>query len=369
MSRDAAHRRTPCGATRAAGVRTAAAVLLSAGLLLAACSTAPAPTTSSPSATAAAPTTRTPGTVSGPTPARTTPPSATSRTTGPSTAGGGSSSTGSVAGRSTPTAPSSVTPTPTRTNASTAAGTTTPPTAPVDLGGDLGLAGLNDGSCRSTEPPVVLLQGTLSTVETNFAGLVPELRAAGLCPYGLPFRFGGTVAVRETANEQADFVRRVLAATGAEQVDLVGYSQGALVARTALRENGLAPDVRVLVLVAGTFHGTDAALLDRVPAAVCASCVDQRAGSPLLQELDAGGDLDGAVRYAGVSSRADLVVTPVESQTPTGPADRVSWTLLQDRCPSSTTPHESMLADASVRRWILAALATDGRPPADTLAC
>ncbi|GAA1998727.1 hypothetical protein GCM10009818_06600 [Nakamurella flavida] len=255
------------------------------------------------------------------------------------------------------------------TSALSATSATSAPTSSADLGGDLGLAGLNDPDCRSAAPPVVLLQGTVSTVESNFAALIPELQRAGLCPYAHSFRFGGTVAVRETAAEQADFVRAVLGATGAAQVDLVGYSQGALVARTALREDGIADRVRVLVLVAGTYHGTTAALLDRVPAAVCASCVDQRAGSTLLQALDAGGELDGDVRYAAVSSRADQVVTPVERQTPDGPVDRVSWALLQDECPTSTTPHESMLADPSVRRWILDALASGGRPSADTLAC
>ena len=46
-------------------------------------------------------------------------------------------------------------------------------------------------------------------------------------------------------------------------------------------------------------------------------------GSDLLERLNAGGDLDGAVRYAVVSTRADQYVTPVESQVPDGPADRV----------------------------------------------
>ena len=41
----------------------------------------------------------------------------------------------------------------------------------------------------------------------------------------------------------------------------------------------------------------------------------------MLTELNAGGDLAGAVRYAEISTRNDVIVTPVSSQVPDGPAD------------------------------------------------
>ena len=98
------------------------------------------------------------------------------------------------------------------------------------------------------------------------------------------------------------FIDTVLAVTGADQVDVVAYSQGGLVLRTALRQDGLAGKVAVAVLIAPSFHGTTSPLLDALPAGACPACTDQGAGSALLTELDAGGDLDGDVRYAVLST-------------------------------------------------------------------
>ena len=50
---------------------------------------------------------------------------------------------------------------------------------------------------------------------------------------------------------------------------------------------------------------------------------------------------NGAVRYAVVSTRADQYVTPVESQVPDGPADRVVSVLVEDVCPQVVQPTTS----------------------------
>ncbi len=150
---------------------------------------------------------------------------------------------------------------------------------------------------------------------------------------------------------------------------MVGYSQGGLVLRTALRLDGLAPDVATAVLIAPSFHGTTSALVAAVPTAACPACTDQRAGSDLIAELDRGGDLDGDVRYAVLSSREDTVVTPVESQVPRGPADRVTALVVQDQCPGERLDHLGLRGDAGVISWVVAALTTSGRPSPETLAC
>ena len=160
------------------------------------------------------------------------------------------------------------------------------------------------------------------------------------------------------------FIDEVLTATGAEQVDVVGFSQGGLVLRTALRLDGLAAKVAVAVLIAPSFHGSTSTLLDALPAGACPACADQAAGSALLAELDAGGDLDGDVRYAVVSSSDDTVVTPVASQVPAGPADRVGRILVQDQCPGEVVDHISLPADPGVIAWTVDALQTAVPDPA-----
>ena len=234
---------------------------------------------------------------------------------------------------------------------------------------DVGVSGVNDPSCRSGSPPVVLLHGTFATTRLSFSALVPELRGAGRCVFALDYGRGGIGAVTDSAAAAADLVRTVLSITGRSQVDLVGYSQGGLVIRTALRLDGLADRVRVAVLIAPSFHGTTSPLTGFVPASLCQACADQAAGSALLNRLDAGGDLDGDVHYAVVSTRSDDVVTPVSSQVPSGPPDRVRSVIVQDICPSLAATHQNLPAVPGVINWVLDALATDGRPDPSTLTC
>jgi triacylglycerol lipase len=216
---------------------------------------------------------------------------------------------------------------------------------------------------------VVLVPGTFSTVAVNFAPLAAALRADGRCVYGTNYGTAGVGAVRDSALSVAGFVDDVLAATGADQVDVVAFSQGGLVLRTALRLDGLAPAVGAAVLIAPTFHGTTSPLLDGVPGLACPACADQTAGSALLTELDAGGDLDGDVRYATISSRDDTVVTPTEAQTPDGPADRVTALIVQDRCPQVRLDHLALPGDARVIDWVRQALVTQGRPDPSAFPC
>lgn len=263
--------------------------------------------------------------------------------------------------------PTTAVPTPS-SSVPTLAPTASPSRIPSALP-DVHVPGVNDPSCRSAERPVVLLPGTFSTVQSNFTALAAALQADGRCVYGLNYGLAGIAPVRDSASAAAGFVQDVRAATGADQVDVVGFSQGGLVLRTALRLDGLAPAVASAVLIAPSFHGSTADLLTGVPAAACPACADQTAGSALLTELDAGGDLDGQVRYATISSRDDTVVTPVDAQSPVGPADRVRSLVIQDRCPRATVSHLDLPADPGVVGWVGAALDSDGRPEPTAYRC
>ena len=247
------------------------------------------------------------------------------------------------------------------------------PTTPITTAGTalpaVGIAGVNDPQCRSDDPPVVLLHGTFSTVASSFSAMTPALQSSGRCVYALGYGSNGTAPVRTSATQVAAFIRTVLDVTGADQVDVIGYSQGGLVLRTALRDDELAASVSTAVLIAPSFHGTDSPLLDSLPAGLCPACEDQRAGSALLTELASGGDLGGAVRYVVVSTNQDTVVTPVSSQVPVGPPDRVTALVVQDRCPADTVDHVHLPADPTVIAWTVAALDTGGRPDPEALPC
>ena len=103
---------------------------------------------------------------------------------------------------------------------------------------DVHLPGVNDPNCTSADRPVVLLPGTFSTVAGNFGALAAALQADGRCVYGLNYGLAGVAPVRDSAVATAGFVDDVRRATGADQVDVVAFSQGGLVLRTALRLDG-----------------------------------------------------------------------------------------------------------------------------------
>ena len=301
------------------------------------------------------------GTVSAPSPTASTPPTPTVQVT--------PTAVPTPTTVPTPTPVPTPSPAPTTTSQPPAPQLTSTQAPPPARLGAVGLSGVNDPSCSSGQRPVVLLHGTFSTVTSNFAALAPALQAAGRCVYGIDYGFGGLRPVRESADSVTAFITEVLDATGAEQVDVVAFSQGGLVLRTALRQDGLADKVAVAVLIAPSFHGSTSTLLDALPAGACPACADQTAGSTLLAELDTGGDLDGNVRYAVVSSGDDTVVTPVQSQVPTGPADRVRSVLVQDQCPGAVVDHISLPADPGVIAWTVDALQTGGTPDPATLFC
>jgi triacylglycerol lipase len=248
-------------------------------------------------------------------------------------------------------------------------GTVTPVATTGPSWPDVGLAGVNDPGCRSATPPVLLLHGSFSSVASNFPTIARALIASGRCVYGIDYGHEGTDAIQDSAAQVAAFARQVLGHAHQDRLDVVGYSQGGLVLRTALRLDGIADDVRVAALIAPSFHGTTSPLAAIVPTQLCPACADQIAGSALLRQLDAGGDLDGTVRYAVLSTRNDTIVTPVSSQVPIGPADRVRSTLVEDVCPTTQTDHLALPALPGLPGWVVAALDTDGRPATDALTC
>lgn len=129
--------------------------------------------------------------------------------------------------------------------------------------------GANDFGCvpSAQHPrPVVVAHGTDSNSYTDFAALAPLLADSGWCVYALNFGKAagaddyGTGDIRVSARQFGEFVDTVRAATGAEEVDVVGFSQGATVSRYYINRLGGAAAVHRWVGVAspsygGTFYG------------------------------------------------------------------------------------------------------------------
>jgi triacylglycerol esterase/lipase EstA (alpha/beta hydrolase family) len=231
-------------------------------------------------------------------------------------------------------------------------------------------------ACHSSNhpDPVVLVPGTYTSQADDFAAVSPLLADNGYCVYtanfgapaGDPIQTFGDIPT--SATELATVVTKVLAATGASKVDLVGHSQGGgVLPRWYLKYDGGASKVSALVGLAPSNHGTTVdglvalgrqlGVLGIVESGVGVAATQQLEGSSINTELDAGGDTVPGVAYTDIVSRNDEVVTPYTNQFLTaGPGATVDNILLQNVCPLDQGEHLSVVYDQIALRLMLNAL-------------
>ncbi|WP_431955572.1 esterase/lipase family protein [Nocardia lijiangensis] len=234
--------------------------------------------------------------------------------------------------------------------------------------------GTNDFGClpSAAHPrPVVLAHGTDSTAYSDWSAIGPQLAAAGFCVFALNYGGApgadtyGTEDLRASAHQVGQFVDHVLATTGAAEVDLVGFSQGANVTRYYTNKLGGASKVGNWVGVASPTYG--GVMYGLVPVAqvipgalevfarvTSTAAVQQAQGSPIMLELNAGGDTVPGVRYVTIGSRVDEMIQPFSNIALRGAgAENV---VVQDLCPDNLTGHFHMVYDPFVQELVLRAL-------------
>lgn len=245
------------------------------------------------------------------------------------------------------------------------------------------LPGANDWNCRPTPDkprPVVLVHGTLGGGTSNWATYGPLLHNEGYCVYSLTYgatpgatwplsELGGVSDIRAVSVPQvAEFVDRVMDATGASQVDLVGHSQGTLVAGLVAK-SARPGKIHTVASIAPLWHGSGGSLSDL---ALTASAGGDRAriegiAPPLLQMLPGSQVLDDlwsggspyavGVRYLNVATRYDEAVIPYVSGLVPGPL--TTNVVVQDGCEQDFSDHVAVAADPRAADYVLAALDPD----------
>jgi triacylglycerol lipase len=225
--------------------------------------------------------------------------------------------------------------------------------------------GANDWDCvpSAQHPdPVVLVHGTFGDMTVSWNLISPALVLNGYCVFALDYGDRGTARIEDSAAELDVFVDRVLAATGAARVSMVGHSQGGMLPRYYIKNLGGKGLVNDLIGLVPSNHGTTQPLAPYAGDAGCVSCDQQTAGSSFLTELNAGDETPGNISYTQVTTRYDEVVMPYRSAyLEAGP--RTTNVTLQDRCPLDITDHLGIIYDPAALDWVLNAL---GRPgPAD----
>ncbi|OZD08060.1 lipase [Rhodococcus sp. 06-235-1A] len=242
--------------------------------------------------------------------------------------------------------------------------------------------GANDMSCvpSAVHPnPVVLVHGTDATAYSDWAGFSPILRAAGFCVFAINYgaspdgTTNGYGVIEDSAAQLKSMTTSILEATGAAAVDLVGYSQGAAVARYFVNRLGGSSVVGRWVGIAsptygGTMYGV-APVVQAVPGATGVvagefgpGLAQLMAGSSFLDRLNAGGDTVPGVEYTSIATRVDEVIQPYTNALLRDPG--AHNIVVQDLCPDTEVAHFTFTYDPTALRLALNALdPANARPP------
>ncbi len=236
--------------------------------------------------------------------------------------------------------------------------------------------GANDWDCTPTAAhprPVVLVHGTFGNKSTNWPTYAPLLANHGYCVFALTYgvdrtgvpgseKFGGMTRMQDSARELKAFVARVRRATGAQEVDLVGHSQGTLMPNYYVKFLGGAKFVRRYVSLSPLWHGTRVAEPAAISAPVfgaddestplCVACGQFAAGSAFMRKMREGGVAVDGVDYTNIMTEYDELVVPYDSGREKGMTNVV----VQEHCATDYTEHFQMASDPVASVVVLNAL-------------
>jgi triacylglycerol esterase/lipase EstA (alpha/beta hydrolase family) len=242
--------------------------------------------------------------------------------------------------------------------------------------------GANDWSCKPSAAhpqPVVLVHGLLANMVDNWDTMAPLLADNGFCVYAFTYGavpgeayVGGLQPMEQSAPQLAAFVDRVLSATGASKVDLVGHSEGTVMPRYYMEFLGGAAKVDRYVMLTPIWHGTNVlglatleqlggqldpsgiALANSLVGTTCGSCSEFLTGSSFLRALDARGMALPGVTYTDIVTKYDELVVPYTSGILAAP--NVSNFTVQDQCPTDFSDHLTVAFDPTAAQDVLNAL-------------
>lgn len=223
-------------------------------------------------------------------------------------------------------------------------------------GAIVGLALPSSPVAASTPDPVIIVAGTFSPAFAN-EPLAARMRAGGYSVSIFELPTLGTQDIRLTAQALNRFADGVRARTGAAKVDLVGHSQGGLVARSYVKDYGGRTEVDSLITLGTPNRGTYVAnLVNFLGFGNCltvVACEQMSIGSSYLSALNAGDDTIGSVRYTTIRTLQDELVRPVDQATLFDGATNV---LVQSRCWLRVVGHVGLILDGTVYSGVRQAL-------------
>lgn len=122
--------------------------------------------------------------------------------------------------------------------------------------------------------------------------------------------------------------------------------------RYYIRFLGGASKVHKLAGMVPSTYGTTSAGIGYIPGAsaatllYCQSCSDQLQGSPLLTQLNQGGDTVPGIEYFMLATKSDTVIVPYTNSWLKDSNPLVQNKLLQNYCATATTGHIDMASNS-----------------------
>ncbi|KAL1410151.1 hypothetical protein Q8F55_004154 [Vanrija albida] len=235
-------------------------------------------------------------------------------------------------------------------------------------------SGVNDYNCKpqAGKDPVIFLHGLGAPSGVNWFTKAPIVAANGYCVFTPQYGsvnqiWFGFASMRSSSKEVAGIVQKVLAATGAKKVNIVGHSMGTTVGSYYIKFDGGKDVVNHFVGFGANYKGSTLygvnALVRTIPGvtpalrAVCASCDEFLPPSQFLTDLQAGGVSVPGVDYTTIVSNLDQIVIPYTSGL-LREEPAVTNIVIQEQCGliPDIAGHLAQAVDPNVTAWILWAL-------------
>jgi triacylglycerol lipase len=205
---------------------------------------------------------------------------------------------------------------------------------------------------QATQPPVLLVPG----YGGGTAGL--DVMAAALRREGrevtvVQLAGDGTGDLNKEADVVEDAVHTALS-TGAESVDLVGYSAGGVTVRLWVRQYDGGSVARRIVTLGSPQHGTDLASLagDLAPDKCPEACRQLATDSQLIEQLNSGDETPSGPMWVSIWTTDDAVSTPPQTASLEGALDFS----VQQVCPGVSVTHGQLPTNPIVIRMVEAQL-------------
>jgi triacylglycerol lipase len=223
----------------------------------------------------------------------------------------------------------------------------------------VGLSGCAPASpAAPAADPVIIAAGTFGP-QIAYEPMAQRLRAGGyrVFIYEIPAPLSPYEDSAATFNH---YLNKVLASTGSAKVDIIGHSQGSILARYAMKFLGAGTKVDTLVALSGVHYGSTLANIgvffgfgDCLGIVICQQVAQD---SDFNKSLNLPNDAIPGVHHVNITTVFDEVVLPYTNNLMRGTGD-ITNVVVQDQCPLRLVGHLLLATDGTVASGIDDALA------------